>query len=278
VDRAFFDAAAIRIKQTFVNEIDTNLPLWARRTNPVVRRDLGAYWKTLTPDMMLVLRIYLMQVGLILLSFPFPLLFVLLMPTVTVTLVLLPVGVVMYAQILYGIGAATATSVVRERRNSTLDLLLIIPHPTLHTLFSKVAAAIWRQTENLSLILMGAALASLPLMIIQYDISLSFNDHPILMRAGLIAALGSTILRVMIEPIMIGALGALVGAAIPARIPAIVITTIFGAAYFLLINLARLAPLDDMMRLFVEIALPVALPLIITVFSLRTAEHLLVHD
>ena len=44
---------------------------------------------------------------------------------------------------------------------------------------------------------------------------------------------------------MIGALGALVGAAIPARIPAIVTTTVLGSAYFLLINLARFAPLDD---------------------------------
>jgi hypothetical protein len=227
---------------------------------------------------MLVLRLYLMQVGLILLSFPFPILFVLLMPTVTVTLVLLPVGVVMYAQILYGIGAATATSVVRERSNATLDLLLIIPHPTLHALFSKVAAAVWRQTENLSLILMGAALASLPLMIIQYDISLSFNEHPVLMRVALIAALGTTILRVLIEPVMIGALGAMVGAAIPARIPAIVITTIFGAAYFALINLARLAPLDEAGRLFIEIVVPVVFPLLIIYFSLRTAEHLLTRD
>jgi hypothetical protein len=98
LDRAFFDAAALRIKQTFTSEIDRSLPRWARRTNPVVRRDLGSYWKTLTPDMALVLRIYLVQVALILVSFVFPVTFILLMPTVTVTLVLLPIGVVMYAQ------------------------------------------------------------------------------------------------------------------------------------------------------------------------------------
>jgi hypothetical protein len=115
-------------------------------------------------------------------------------------------------------------------------------------------------------------------MIIQYDITLSFNEHPILMRVGLIAALGSTILRVLLEPIMIGALGAMVGAAIPARIPAIVITVIFGAAYFALINLARMAPLDEAGRLFVEILVPTVLPLIIIYLSLRTAEHLLVRD
>ena len=278
MDRAFFDAAAIRIKQTFTSEIDTNLPLWARRTNPIVRRDLGSYWKTLTPDMHLVLRVYLIQVGLILVSFVFPVLFILLMPTVTVTLVLLPVGLVLYAQILYGIGAATATSVVKERSNATLDLLLIIPHTALHTILSKVAAATWRQTENLSLIIMGTALASLPLMIIQYDIYLSFNTHPILMRVGLILGLGMAIVRVLIEPIMIGAIGALVGAAIPARIPAVVTTTVLGAAYFLMINLVRFAKLDEMGHLFVEILLPVALPLLIILISFRLAAHLLVRD
>ena len=278
MDRAFFDAAAIRVKQTFSNEIDTNLPVWARRTNPIVRRELGSYWKTLTPDMMLVLRVYLLQIGLILLSFVFPVLFILLMPTVTVTLVLLPVGVVLYAQILYGIGAASAASVVKERSNATLDLLLIIPQSVLSTILSKVSAAIWRQTENLSLIIMGTALASLPLMIIQYDIYLSFNTHPVLMRVGLALGLGMAILRVLIEPIMIGALGAAVGAAIPARIPAIVTTTVLGGAYFLLINLVRFAQLDEMGHLFVEILLPVALPLLIIFVSFRSAAHLLARD
>jgi len=278
LDRAFFDAAAIRVKHTFTNEIDANLPKWARRTNPIVRRDLGSYWKTLTPDMMLVLKVYLVQVGLVLLSFVFPVLFVLLMPTVTVTLVLLPVGLVLYAQILYGIGAAAATSVAKERSNATLDLLLIIPHTALHTILSKVAASMWRQTENLSLIIMGTAMASLPLMIIQYDIYLSFNTHPILMRFGLMLGLGMAIVRVLIEPIMVGAIGALIGAAIPARIPAIVTTTVLVGAYFLLINLVRFAPHDEYSRLFVEIALPVVLPLLIILFSFRAAAYLLTRD
>lgn len=278
MDRAFFDAATIRIKQTFVPEIDRNLPVWARRTNPVVRRDLGAYWKTLTPDLMLVLRVYLIQVGLIVVSFVFPVIFVLLMPTVTVTLVLLPVGIVLYAQILYSVGTAAAASVAKERRNTTLDLLLIIPHTTRHTLYSKVAAAVWRQTENLSLVIMGAALVSLPLLIIQYDVFISLSDDPLLMRLGLILALGMSIVRVLIEPVMIGAIGVLVGAAVSSRIPAIVTTAGIGAAYFVLINLARLAPLDTAGRLFVEIVLPVMLPLLITALAFRAAAFLLTRD
>jgi hypothetical protein len=223
-------------------------------------------------------RVYVAQVGLILLSFIFPVMFVLLMPTVTVTLVLLPIGAIMYAQILYAIGAAAATSVSRERSNTTLDLLLIIPHPALHTLFSKVAAAVWRQTENLSLIIMGTALVSLPLLIIQYDIFLSFEENPILMRFSLMFALGMSILRVLIEPVMVGAIGALVGALVPSRILAIVTTTGLGGAYFLLINLARMAPLDALPRLAVEIILPVALPLLIIVLSFRAAASALIRD
>lgn len=278
MERAFVDTASARIKQTFNSEIDTNLPEWARRTNPIVRRDLGSYWKTLTPDLMLVLRIYLIQVGLIVLSFPFPLLFILLMPTVTVTLVLLPIGLVVYGQILYRIGTAAAASVVRERSNSTRDLLLMIPQPARDTVLSKVAAAVWRQTENLSLVIVGTALASLPLLIIQYDMFLSVEDNPIITRIGLTFALGMSILRVMIEPIMVGALGALIGAAIPSRISAMVTTMIISAAYFLLINLMRFAPLDDAGRLLVEIVLPIALPLLITLLALRGATALFTRD
>jgi hypothetical protein len=225
-----------------------------------------------------VLRVYLIQVGLIVLSFPFPILFVLLMPTVTVTLVLLPIGLVVYGQILYRIGTAAAASVVKEHRNGTRDLLLIIPRPARDTLLSKIAASIWRQTENLSLVIVGTALASLPLLIIQYDMFLSVNDNPILMRFGLTFALGMSILRVMIEPIMVGALGVLIGAAIPSRISAMVTTIIITAAYFLLINLVRFAQLDELGRLVVEIVLPILFPVIITYVSLRVATTLLTRD
>lgn len=278
MEQAFFDSTAARIKKTFSLDIDRALPVWARRTNAIVRRELGNYWKTLTPDLGLILRVYLIQVGLIMLSFPFPVLFVLLMPTVTVTLVLLPVGLAIYGQILYRIGTNAAASVVKERTNSTRDLLLLVPQPAQHTILSKIAAAVWRQTENLSLVIMGTALASLPLLIIQYDIFLSVSDNPILMRLGLAAALGMAILRVLIEPVMIGALGTLVGAAIPARIPAMVMTMIFAATYFGLINLLRLAPMDTPARLFVEILLPIILPLFITVFAIKAATFLFTKD
>ncbi len=278
MDQALFDAAAARIGHTFSHEIDGGLPAWARRSNPIVRRHLGSYWKTLTPDLNLILRLYVGQIVLILASLLLPGLFVLLMPTVTVTLVLLPFAMIIYGQILYQIGVSAATSVVKERSHQTLDLLLIIPRPALDILFSKVAAAIWRRTENLTLIILAAALISLPLILIQYDVYFSLNGQPVLMRFALIAALGAAILRVIVEPVMVGALGVMVGAAVPSRLPAIIATTALTGSYFLLINLIRLIPLSDGGRLFVEIFLPVALPLLITWGAFRAAAYFLTCD
>ncbi len=278
VDQALFDANAAQVSHTFSHEIDGNLPAWARRTNPIVRRHLGSYWKTLTPDIGMILRLYVGQIALVLLSFLMPGLFILLMPTVTVTIVLLPFALIIYGQLLYQIGVSAATSVVKEHSHQTLDLLLIIPLPTLDILFSKVAAAIWRRTENLTLIIMAAALLSLPLILIQYDIYFSLSDEPALMRFALIAALGAAILRVILEPIMVGALGVMVGAAVRSRLPAIIGTTALSAGYFLLINLVRLIPLDNGGRLFVEIFLPVVLPLLITWAAFRSASYFLTAD
>ena len=278
MEQALFDAAAARIKDLFNHELDRDLPEWARRSNPIVRRHLGSYWKTLTPDLSLVAKLYLAQVGIILISFVFPVTFTLMMPTVTVTLVMLPIGIGLYLQLLYYIGSATATWVVQERQNQTLDLLLIIPRPPLHIIYSKIAAAIWHNTENLSLILMGTVLASFPLLVIQYSIYFSINTDAVLMRVGMALALGAAIVRLLLEPVMIGALGAVIGAAIPARIPAIVTTTVLGGAYFLMINLLRLAPLDDGERILVEIVLPVVLPILITFCATRAAAHLLTRD
>ncbi len=128
------------------------------------------------------------------------------------------------------------------------------------------------------MIILAAALISLPLILIQYDIYFSLSDQPVVMRLALIAALGAAILRVIIEPIMVGALGVMVGAAVPSRLSAIVGTTALSASYFLLINLVRLIPLGDAGRLFVEIVLPVALPLLITWGAFRAAARFLTAD
>ena len=276
MQRALIDAAAVPVLgQREGRELDRALPEWARRSNPIVRRHLGAYWKMLTPNVGLIVRLFLLQVALVLASIAFPALLTILMPTVTVSLVLLPLAFVMYAQLLIHVGVMSADSVVAERRNGTLDLLLVIPRSLTHILYGKVAAAVWRQVENLGMLALGVVLVSIPVLIIQNDILYSIADNPLLMRAGVILALASSLLRLILEPIMIGAIGTLVGAAMPLRIPALVATLLTGVAYFAAINLVRLLPLDPFTQLQIDTVLPVVLPVVIALASFRLAARLL---
>lgn len=261
-----------------ITSIDENLPEWARRSNPIVRRHLGTAWKTFTPNPSLLLRLYGLQVIIIAVSIVAPFVFALLMPTVTVSLVLIPIGAVMYAQILIQTGAMSARYMVDERRNETLALTLVIPQPTRNIIFSKISAAMWRHVENLMLMSLAVVLFSLPLMIIQYDIQFSIMESPGLVRVGLALGLAVSLLRLWIEPIMFGALGAVYGAASHSRVQAVTATLLTGGAYFAFVNLARLLPVDGGWRLVIETALPVILPTLITFVSLQVTQRLLTQD
>jgi hypothetical protein len=229
-------------------------------------------------DYALVWRIFLFNVILVLVSLPLPFLLTVLMPTVTVSLVLLPIGLIMYVQCLFMIGIVSSVLVSDERRRNSLDLLRVCPRPMHHVLYSKVAAAVWRQIENLSLIITALALFSLPLLIIQYDVLLSMQEEPIIMRLTVLLALASSLIRIILEPAMVGAIGAMVGAATSVRATAVVTTMLLAGAYFAFINLPRLLPMDTALRLFLDILLPLILPAVIIPICFRVAAFLLTRD
>lgn len=277
--RVLRDKAARSIPIIVQNtDIDQQYPEWARRNNPIVRRHLGPYWKTLLPDLGLIVRLFTVQAAFVAVSYVLPLLFTVLMPTVTVSLVLLPAAALIYLQVLASVAIMSTTSIVSERRNETLPLLLIIPRPLMQVLYSKLAAVIWRQIENLGLIWLAVVLFSMPLLIIQYDVVFSLEDNPILMRGALILAQCAALIRVFLEPIMVGALGLLMGATLWARIPAIVGTVLLASGYFFALNLLRLLPLDPALRLFVETILPLIAPILITLVALRLTAWALQRD
>jgi hypothetical protein len=278
VERAIFDSAVARLTAQNANAVDRSLPEWARRSNPIVRRHLGEHWKLMSLDYALVWRIFLFNVILVLVSLPLPFLLTVLMPTVTVSLVLLPIGLIMYVQCLFMIGIVSSVLVSDERRRNSLDLLRVCPRPMHHVLYSKVAAAVWRQIENLSLIITALALFSLPLLIIQYDVLLSMQEEPIIMRLTVLLALASSLIRIILEPAMVGAIGAMVGAATSVRATAVVTTMLLAGAYFAFINLPRLLPMDTALRLFLDILLPLILPAVIIPICFRVAAFLLTRD
>ena len=59
---------------------DLWLPRWARRSHPVVRRQLGLNWRTLAPEYGTLLRIYLFQVLLLAATYLLPFIFNIIVP------------------------------------------------------------------------------------------------------------------------------------------------------------------------------------------------------
>lgn len=259
------------------HSIDQQLPPWARRSHPIVRRHLGVFWKIMPPDPAGIARIVLAQFIYLTLSLPVPFLLIILMPTVTVSLVMLPIGLYMYAGVLLQIGALAAAHLADERRSASLDLLRVTPIPLRQILYSKAAAAIWRQIENLTFLVIGAALFSLPLLIIQFDSTIGAMAHPLGMRLAVAAGLIVSVVRIPLEAVMVACIGLLVGAGSRWRAPATLTTGLLSAAYFASLNLLRLLPDDPLGVVIVELILPLLLPVVISAISLHIAAALLDH-
>lgn len=259
-------------------ELDPSLPGWARRSNPIVRRQLGIYWKTLPLDLGQWLRVLAIEAVLVLVAAALPAFYSIIMPVVTVSILLVPLVFALYAQVLGNIAFQAAEAVYDELHNGTLPLLLVTPFPRRHILYSKIAAAIWRQVDNLSLVIIGHVLLSLPVLILQYA-SLYADEQPALLTSvAIILALGAGLLRLLIEPVLVAAIGALVGAVTSPRIVVRIVTVALCAAYFMFINIPRLLDLSFGARLLVETALPLALPALLVWLALVLATHLLQRD
>jgi hypothetical protein len=279
VEQAQTDLSVIHLPAKYQNlEIDQRLPLWARRSNPIIRRQLGMYWKTILPEVSVLVKLVVAQVGLVALSLLWPFLFDLALPTITAALLLFPIALYLYAHILMSIGVASTLSVVDEVRKDTIDLIRATPMPLLSILASKMAASIWRQVENLGLLMMAVAVLSMPLLISQYATLYPLDDYPYLSRIAMALGLVVALVRLALEPFMIAAIGQVAGAAFPVRSTAIITTSFLGTFYFLLINLARLVPTSWPIGFFVEFVLPVVLPLLIIWGCLQLTQRLLTRN
>lgn len=262
---------AARILTPEAREMDRALPEWARRTNPIVKRQLGMYWKLMPIDVIRISRLFIFQVILILASIWLPFLFTILMPMAIISLVLLPIAFGLYLYVILQIGMTATSSMVDENRCDSLDLLRVCPRPLNEILYSKAAAAVWRQIENLGLVLLAATLASLPVLVILYDRWFGTFDQPVLSRITVILALGSSIFRVILESTMAATIGLAIGSGMRRRVPAIVTTVLLLVAYFAFVNLIRSPGWGNEMRLIVDIFIPTLLPLLIIPICLRLA-------
>ena len=226
----------------------------------------------------LLARILLLQGGLLALSLLLPLLLPLIFILLPVALLLLPVVFAIYARLLLRIGFFTVRLVVEEQRDNTLTLLRTTPMSLRQILYSKAAAGVWRQIEDLGLVIMAASLLSLPVIGLLYATYWPFEDLTLLSRLTLLLGLLSSLLRLMLEPLMIAALALATGAVVPVRIHANVALAGQAFFYFLLINMPRLLELPLALRVPLEFLLPLLLPVLIALMALHLAQRLLTRD
>jgi hypothetical protein len=258
--------------------MDPRLPIWARRSNPIVRRQLGIYWKTLPLEIAFWLKVLTGEGALMLLAVPLPFLYSLIMPVVTVSVILVPLLFLVYAQVLYGVLSESVESIMMERQGNTLALLMVTPLPFSHILFSKISAAIWRQLDNLSLVIAGHVFLSLPIIVLQFASQFRLQEDNLLMSGLIIVALISFFARLLIEPVMVGALGVLFGSMVSPRILAIIVGAAISGSYFLFLNLPRMMQIPLGVRVLIEFGLPLVLPVLITWLSLLLATYVLRKD
>jgi len=259
-------------------ELDRNLPRWARRSNPIVRRHLGGFLAAPLPQLDVLARLLLAQIAIVLLSLLIPAVLELTALLALVALLALPVAFYSYAAALFGIGRAAANAVVDEVEGHGLDTLRTTPLTLRSILLSKIAASLWSQAINMETVFLITATLSLPVITIQQASLYSPEKLLLPSRALIIAGLIASLLRVFLEPLMMGALGVLAGAVAGLRISAVTWTILLGAAYFIMINMPRLLALTWLERLLIEAVLPVALPPLITLGALALAQYILERD
>lgn len=259
-------------------ELDRNLPRWARRSNPIVRRHLGGFLAAPLPQLDVLARLLLAQIAIVLLSLLIPAVLELTALLALVALLAVPVAFYSYAAALFSIGRAAANAIVDEVEGHGLDTLRTTPLTLRSILLSKIAASLWSQAINMETVFLITATLSLPVITIQQASLYSPEKLLLPSRALIIAGLIASLLRVFLEPLMMGALGVLAGAVAGLRISAVTWTILLGAAYFIMINMPRLLALTWLERLLIEAVLPVALPPLITLGALALAQYILERD
>jgi hypothetical protein len=227
------------------------------------------------PEVTFLRQAFVVQAILIILTLPFPFLIALTLPTVTASILLFPFAMYVYGRLLFLTGTAAARSITGELENHTLTVLRSTPYSTNEIIATKAAAAIWRQVEDLGLLLIAAALLSTPLLISQYGSLWPLDEHPYLSRTAMILGLGVSMLRLALEPFMLAMLGIMMGAALRTRPAALMGTVVVAGFYFLCVNLTRFVPMSWPVRFAADFVVPLAIPLLIIAGAFRFTRHLL---
>ena len=215
------------------------LPYWARATNPIVRRHLGLYWRTLPPEFEPVFYVCAFWVVALLAGIAFPFVIDLATTVIVVSVLVIPVGIIFYIRALFSIAANSAAAMADEIRHNTMQLLMSTPMSLEQIFLGKAASAIWRKMDDLSLIVQGAAIFGPPLIIMHYAGLFPLRESGPVTYILIIVMSITALLRLILEPLMFGMVGVGIGAFVPFRALAMTSSVAWVAFYFVLINMVQ---------------------------------------
>jgi hypothetical protein len=255
------------------NYIDANLPAWARRSNPIVKRQLGYFWRVIPPQLEPLAQWYVIQSGLVLLTIVLPLLYTLLLPLVLISLSILPFALAYYGRALYDLAADSSRAMVSEVEDNTLTLLMATPMSVREILLSKIAASLWRQSDPLSILLTIVAYTQMPALTLLYVNAFPVEQYGVLPQFMVVLVFAASIARLPLEMFMVATMGQYIGATTPGRGTAAATTLGAVVFYFALLNAPRLFPLPPGLVILVEGVLPVLLPALVIAALLALTER-----
>jgi hypothetical protein len=264
------------LMRAFVNDIyqlDSSLPQWARRRHPIVRRHLGLYWRIMPPQWEPIIKWFLIESVVVLLTVPIPFLFTILLPMVLVSMAVLPGALVYYGRMLYDLAGDASRQMVAEIENHTLGLLLVTPVPRRQVLLAKMAGSLWKQSEPFSLLMGFASISQLPSMFLLYANLYPPNDFGATPQLLTVAAFAGSLIRIPLEMFMTAALGLYIGTVTRGKGAAAASTIGVVGFYFLLVNVIRLIPMGPWMRLFIDAIFPCLTAIIGAVVLLWMTER-----
>ena len=264
------------LMRAFVNDIyqlDASLPHWARRRHPIVRRHLGLYWRIMPPQWEPIVKWFLIESVVVLLTVPVPFLFTVLLPMVLVSMAVLPGALVYYGRMLYDLAGDASRQMVAEIENHTLGLLLATPVPRREVLLAKMAGSLWKQSEPFGLLMGFASISQLPSIFLLYANLYPPNDFGATPQLMTVAAFAGSLIRIPLEMFMTAALGLYIGTVTRGKGAAAASTIGVVGFYFLLINVIRLIPMGPWMRLVIDAVLPCLTAIIGAVVLLWMTER-----
>jgi hypothetical protein len=258
--------------------IDVRLPSWARRSHPVVKRHLGQYWKVISPEWGELIQMALLMLGLLWLSWPMQGLFMLVGSVALTGCLLMPALLWFYGRALYEISATAVDAMHQAVEEQHFILLRITPLSLITLLLSRAAAAVWRQAETLTPLLWAACWLGLPLVMIEASIYIAPDQYPLQARLWMMVAYALSLLRLVLEPLLVALVAMLITTLNPQRWSATLATVGFMLLYFGALNLPRLWVVDLSGYIWISVLLPLLLVLVGIGVALALTAWLIVRE